>query len=107
MQRKATIEEKIRIRKKEKAKKRGVKNRRMEQGQPRKKKLRLEEGLETAEENELSIATSPAEKRKVGKVEEKPSKRTRGNYDIKRYISQGWKRETPHQRPTKERTGEE
>ena len=40
----------------------------MEQGQPRKKKLRLEEGLETAEENELSIATSPAEKRKVGKV---------------------------------------
>ena len=74
MQREATIEEKIRIRKKEKAKKRGETNRRMEQGQPRKKKLRLEEGLETAEEqkkteNELSIATSPAEESRKSRRE--------------------------------------
>ena len=41
MQREATIEEKIRIRKKEKAKKRGEANRRMDQGQPKKKRLRL------------------------------------------------------------------
>ena len=46
MQKEATIEEKIRIRKKEKAKKRGEVNRRMEQVQPKKKRLRLEKGLE-------------------------------------------------------------
>ena len=60
MQREATIEEKIWIRKKEKVKRRGEMNRRMEQGQPKKKKLRLEEGLKTSEEkrqteNEPSI----------------------------------------------------
>ena len=39
----ASIEEKIRIRKKEKAKRRGTANRRMEKSQPAKKKMRLEE----------------------------------------------------------------
>ena len=84
MQREATIEENIWIRKKEKVKRRGEMNRRMEQGQPEKKKLRLEEGLKTSEEkrqteNEPSIVTHPSEKRKV---EEKPAKRIRRNYDI-------------------------
>ena len=46
MEKEATIEEKIRIRKKEKAKRRGAANRRMEQGQPSKKKRRVEEGVE-------------------------------------------------------------
>ena len=59
----------------------------MEQGQPKKKRLRLEKGLEPPEEkrlaeNELSIDTPQAEKRKVGRVEEKPAKRIRRNYDI-------------------------
>ena len=42
MEKEATIEEKIR--KKEKEKRRGAANRRMEQGQPSKKKRRVEEG---------------------------------------------------------------
>ena len=46
MEKEATIEEKIRIRKKEKAKRRGAANRRMEQGQPTQKKRRVEAGLE-------------------------------------------------------------
>ena len=80
MQKEATVEEKIWIIKKERAKRRGEMNRRMEQGQPKKKKLRLKEALKTSEEkrqteNELSTDTQPAEKRKVGKVEEKPAKR--------------------------------
>ena len=50
MQKEATIEEKIRIRKKEKAKKRAEVNRRMDQGQPKKKRLRLEKDLEPSEE---------------------------------------------------------
>ena len=41
MEKEATIEEKIRIRKKEKAKKRGDMNRRMEPGQPKRKKQRV------------------------------------------------------------------
>ena len=45
MEKEATIEEKIRIRKKEKAKKRGTANRRMEHGQPMQKKRRIEAGL--------------------------------------------------------------
>ena len=61
----------------------------MDQGQPKKKRLRLEKELEPSEEkrhheNEHSIDTPPAEKRKVGRVEEQPAKRIRRSYDIKR-----------------------
>ena len=46
MEKEATIDEKIRIRKKEKSKKRGEVNIRMEPGQPKKKRMRLGEGVE-------------------------------------------------------------
>ena len=42
MEQEATIEKKIRLRKKEKAKRRGEGNRRMEQGQPTRKRRRVE-----------------------------------------------------------------
>ena len=42
----STTEEKIRLRKKERAKIRGETNRRMEKGQPKRKMMRMEEGIE-------------------------------------------------------------
>ena len=72
----ASIEEKIRIRHKEKAKKRGAASRRMEPGQPRKKRLKLDsqgqdheegagkEGDEVREDQRRSIQPPPIEKRK-------------------------------------------
>jgi hypothetical protein len=51
LEKKASIEEKIRIRKKEKAKGRGTANRRMEAGQPNRKRRKLDEE-ETNKEKE-------------------------------------------------------
>ena len=57
MEREATIEENIRIRKKEKAKRRGETNRRMEPGQPKKKRIKMEEGVQEHEENNKEEGT--------------------------------------------------
>ena len=51
MAKEATIEEKIRTMKKEKAKERGAGNRRMEVGQPKRKRMRMQEN-EIREEQE-------------------------------------------------------
>ena len=81
------------IRKKEKAKKRGAANRRMERGQPIQKKRRVEAGLESENKGQkdkvdkpMTIVESP-NKRKVLKEDKKPSKKARKNMDIKRYIT--------------------
>ena len=52
IEREATIEEKIRLRKKEKAKRREEMNRRMEPGQPKRKKMRMEEGVQEKRKEE-------------------------------------------------------
>ena len=96
MLREATIEENIRIRKKEKSKKRGEGNRRMDQGQPKRKKLRLDEDGETQNHSKRSshpeVKTSTPKKRKDNKGTEEPAKKKRPNYDIKRYITcKRWK----------------
>ena len=52
MESEATIEEQIRLRKKEKAKKRGEMDRIMEPGQPKRKKMRVEEGIEDKRKEE-------------------------------------------------------
>ena len=67
----ATIEEKIRMRKKEKAKKRAELSRRMEQGQPKRKRTKYEEGIKVqseGKETRAEVLTSPAKKRRVGKT---------------------------------------
>jgi hypothetical protein len=99
----ASIEEKIRIRKKEKSKKRGTANRRMEPGQPKKKRMKLDkedededneerqearEGRTTYKHTEMA-PSSPPRKRKVGEDRERrrTPKKARGNQDIKKYIT--------------------
>ena len=67
MMREASIEEKIRIRKKQKAKDRAEKERRRDMEQPKKKRIRLETGAaQVPEEKVKEVATTPARKRKVG-----------------------------------------
>ena len=100
----ATIEEKIRIRKKEKAKRRAEKSKRMGKEQPKRKRMKMgtdlvettrdEQGRDTDREQhemekteaEIQLVTSPAKKRKEQRAEVKPSKKKRGNHDIMRYI---------------------
>ena len=74
MEKEATIEEKIGIRKKEKAKKRGEINRRMKPGQPKRKKLRVEEGVADREEEPRRDKQSH-KKRKVAIGEERQHKK--------------------------------
>ena len=99
MEREASTEEKIRIRKKEKAKRRGETNRRMEPGQPKKKKIRMEEGVQEENNKEerterYRIEIESPKKRKVGKEDKKPAKRAIQNHNIKRYIScKKWREE--------------
>ena len=88
------IEERIRMMKKKKSKERGANNRRMDPGQPAKKKGRVEveEVGAEAEDQELPrrtlvIHTRSPEKRKVGAEDKKPSKKVRPNNDIKKYIT--------------------
>ena len=97
MRKEATIEEKIRLRKKEKAKKRAEQTRRTEQGQPKRKRKKLDEGSEIGEAEEIKpeerMKTS-AKKRKVNEPGGKPMKKRRENYDIKKFIScKKWKEE--------------
>ena len=61
MAKEASIEEKIRIRKKEKSKKRGTANRRMEPGQPKKKRGTMGEEEEDKGEEEEEGATKANE----------------------------------------------
>ena len=101
----ASIEEKIRNRKKEKAEKRGETNRRMEPGQPSRKKRRTgpedeedrgqDEEERTQQEKGIPI-TSPPKKRKVNEEKERrrTPKKARHNHDIKKYITcKKWKKE--------------
>ena len=103
----ATIEEKIRIRKKEKAKRRAEKGRRMEKGQPARKRrkannqpeedilLGSEEGNELEQEEEQpKIRASTPKKRSMQGKQPRAAKKKRMNYDIKRYIScKKWREE--------------
>ena len=96
MEKEATIEDKIRIRKKEKAKKKAEASRRMEQYQPKRKKIRLaeKEGDNIEEDKRQSKEerrkTTP-KKRKVIR-EEGQQKRARPNSKIRKYITcKRWK----------------
>ena len=87
MMREATIEEKIRIRKKQKAKDRAEKERRRDIDQPRKKRIRLEKGADQVPERR-EVATTPAKKRKVGGGEKaQPGKRRKTETSIRGYIT--------------------
>ena len=101
MEKEATIEEKIRLRKKEKAKRRGEMNRRMEPGQPKRTKMIMEEGVQEKRKEEepkrtknmQEITTTP-KKRKVAKGEERQHKKARLNKDIKQYLTcKRWREE--------------
>ena len=109
----ASLEEKIRIRRKEKAKRRIEASRRMETGQPKRKKRRVEEeegevpGTRTGGGGEVPPVgglvqegspvqpRSPPKKRKVNKEEaHQQLKKRRPNGDMKRYITcKRWKEE--------------
>jgi hypothetical protein len=96
-EREATIEEKIRLRKKEKAKKRGEANRRMEKCQPARKKRKVtkEEGGKGEKEIQDSMATQePEEKQHQGEgMTSTPKKRKVGGVESK----------TPNKTPKKKR----
>ena len=96
MEREASIEEKIRVMKKQNAKDRAGTSRRMEPGQPAKKKRRVEangaEGEEDTQETELEstrkeIAGKSPEKRKGEQDRNPKPKKARPNHDIKKYIT--------------------
>ena len=100
----ASIEEKIRIRKREKAKRRADTNRRMEKVQPSRKKRRVEPGSEAGGEDDALDQPRKAhqqenkeekpQKRKDMPEEKRPTKKARKNGDMKRYIScKKWKEE--------------
>ena len=98
MEKEASIEEGIRIRKKEKAKRRGEGNRRKKR---RTDTGNIEKCVEEEERETLPKTQSPKtsspetpKKRKYSKEDNKPSKRVRPNYNIKRYIScRKWREE--------------
>ena len=116
MIRKASIEEKLRIRKKQKAEDRAEKERRRDTNQPKKKKIRLEQCVEGDPEEKAEakeVATSPAKKRKVGVGEKaQPVQRRRTGTDIKGYITcKRWglveeasrvDHQKPHQQPQRQ-----
>ena len=109
----ASLEEKIRIRKKNLAKERGRANRRIDTGQPQRKKLRtegkeeeggIEERAEEDQKRERTILIETPKKRKVlqeEKERKKTPKKRRRNQDIKRIASL---RRTWSQRKSKETT---
>ena len=101
MEKEATIEEKIRIRKKARAKERAAAGRRMETGQPAKKKRKvddeqgsvevLQDLLEDSEEDQKAKRIPPTtpQKRKVNRKEE-PEKRKAKRFkkeDMRGYIT--------------------
>ena len=64
----------------------------METGLPKRKRLRMEEGMMMPDEDKKAepaakIEASPAKKRKPNKHEGRAPKRKRANHDIKQYIS--------------------
>ena len=90
----ATIEEKIRERKKVKNKARGSQNRRMELGQPKRKRMRMgedinkETGEDSKEDKIKTMKPVTPTKRKVTTNEKiRTPKKARKNHDIKQYIS--------------------
>jgi hypothetical protein len=90
MEKEASIEEKIRERKKAKSKARGEQNRRMEPGQPSKKRMRLDrEGRqeERTEKQDKEILTTTPAKRKGNQEKQRTPKRVRMNYNIRKYIT--------------------
>ena len=99
----ASIEEKIRQRKKEKAKKRGTANRRMEPGQPKRKRRKVEGGEEDSNHHQeaeeevrelrtISIRSPPKRKKEIEKREGRSPKKARKNQDMRRYITcKRWK----------------
>ena len=119
MEKEASLEEQTRIRKKEKAKERGRDNRRMDPGQPLRKKRRMtdeeveveaktpqyphvapqevQQEQEETRRRERRIQMETPLKRKVGKEEmekKRTPKKPRRNHDIKRYITcKRWKEE--------------
>ena len=97
MEKEATIEEKIRTRKKAKARERATATRRMEKGQPVKKKRRIEGGdqgqpqegeRETEDTMKKSIQSTTPKKRKVNKdeLDKKKAKRVKRT-DMRGYIT--------------------
>ena len=107
MEKEASIEERIRMRKKYMAKKRAEKGRRMEKNQPMRKKRRRnnlpEEELELEQAGEAQEAQhqeapkmrkeSP-KKRHLERKETRPPKKRRKYYDMKRYITcKKWQQE--------------
>ena len=83
MEKEATIEEKIRQRKKKRSMERAEQTRRREQGQPKKKKMKLDKecaGDKGKEENRETRTTTPTKKRKVARCEERiPALKRRDN----------------------------
>ena len=119
MELEATIEEKIRVRKKERSKRRAEMSRRMEKGQPSRKrrkrnqdqdddKVEIEREIqEEVDEQETTTAAPPVtrtetpKKRKQLGNEQRPPKKQRRNYDIKRYITcKRWRDETDKEEAT-------
>ena len=104
MEKEATIEEKIRTRKKAKAKERAAATRGMEKGQPAKKKRRVEENekdqqqeseSEVEEKTKKSIPAASPKKRKVNKEEPEKRKAKRlKRADMRGYITcKRWKQD--------------
>ena len=127
MEKESTIEEKIRMRRKEKSKRRAEAGRRMDKGQPAKKKRRKNEtgskeeeiGVEETAEDEQqethageSCKETPR-KRKMEENGQRPQKKQRRNYDIKKWITcKRWKsnsdkEESNTMRSTKDKPGKE
>ena len=118
MEKEASLEEKIRMRKKAKAKDRGNANRRMEQGQPSRKKMRMAEDKDPADDTtqdepkqpeKKGIVIDTPQKRKVNKEEQgkkRTPKKARRNDDMRKYITcRRWRED--EERETGEGTQEE
>ena len=82
--------------------------RRMDQGQPKRKKIRLEEedkvtGGEDQRRNHQKTQITSPKKRKENRGADKPAKKARPNYDIKRYITcRRWKEQESEEGKEKE-----
>jgi hypothetical protein len=98
MRKEASIEEKIRLRKKKMSKERAEQTRRREMGQPKRKKMRLEESdqhEQRDDQEKRELPTSPASKRKVSTSEKGRSpKKRRANDTMRKYLTcKRWKEE--------------
>jgi hypothetical protein len=116
MEKEASFEEKIRMRKKEKSKRRVETGRRMDKGQPARKRrkgkedkgddkvvieLQEDEQQETTTTKPKNTRTETPKKRKPQGNEQRPLKKQRRNYDIKRWITcKRWRDETDKEEAT-------